>query len=50
MKIETKQYKMNCPADLMARLKEIAQRESRSVSAQVIRMLRQQVEADDAKP
>lgn len=48
MKPETKHFKLNVPADLMMKLKEIALRESRSVTAQVNLMLRRQVEADEA--
>lgn len=48
MKPEKKHFKLNMPADLMDRLKEIAVRESRSVTSQVNLMLRKQVEADEA--
>lgn len=49
MKPDTKHFKLNVPADLMEKLKEIAQRESRSVTSQMNLMLRKQVEAEDAK-
>ena len=48
MKPETTSFKLNVHTDLMVKLKEIALRESRSVSAQMNRMLRAQVEADAA--
>jgi hypothetical protein len=41
------QFKLNVPEPLMERLKEIARRESRSVTAQMNLMLRRQVEAED---
>lgn len=46
MKPETKHFKLNAPVDLMEKLKEIAERESRSVTAQMNLMLRKQVESD----
>lgn len=48
MNLETKPFKLNVPAELMEKLKEIAKRESRSVSAQMNLMLRKQVEAKTA--
>lgn len=48
MKSDTKHFKLNVPSDLMERLKQIASRESRSVTAQINLMLRKQVEAEDA--
>lgn len=48
MKPEVKSFKINVPADLMDALKAIAARENRSVSAQMNRMLRNQVAADEA--
>lgn len=47
MKAEVHSFKLNVPTDLMAKLKEIATRESRSVSAQMNLMLRRQVEAEE---
>lgn len=46
MKPDTKHFKLNMPSDLMIALKEIAVRESRSMTAQINLMLRKQVEAD----
>jgi hypothetical protein len=48
MQTNTRQFKLNMPLDLMDSLKEIAVRESRSVTAQINLMLRKQVEADQA--
>lgn len=48
MKPDTKHFKLNAPADLMDKLKEIANHESRSVTAQVNLMLRRQIEAYEA--
>lgn len=48
MKPDKTQFKIAMPTDLMEKLKEIAVRESRSVSAQMNLMLRKQVEADEA--
>lgn len=48
MKPETHSFKLNVHKDLMMKLKEIALRESRSVSAQMNLMLRRQVEAEEA--
>lgn len=48
MKTEMTPFKLNVPADLMVKLKEVAAGESRSVTAQVNLMLRKQVEAYDA--
>lgn len=45
MKAEVKPFKLNVPADLMEMLKDIARRESRSISAQMNLMLRKQVGA-----
>lgn len=47
MKPDKAHFKIAMPADLMAALKAIAVRESRSVSAQMIRMLRKQVQAEE---
>lgn len=46
MKPDTRHFKLNLPADLLATLKQIAARESRSVTAQVNLMLRKQAEAE----
>lgn len=48
MKSEIRQFKLNVPTALFDALKEIAVRESRSVSAQVTLMLREKVEADQS--
>ncbi|BBU58500.1 hypothetical protein KU6B_47650 [Mameliella alba] len=48
MKAEKKHFKLNVPADLMEKLKEIAEREARSVTSQINLMLRRQVEAEEA--
>lgn len=48
MKPDTKHFKLNVPSDLMAKLKSIAAREARSVTAQMNLMLRKQVEAEEA--
>ncbi|WP_158275163.1 hypothetical protein [Thioclava sp. NG1] len=48
MKVEVQPFKLNVHKDVMVKLKEIAVRESRSVSAQMNLMLRKQVEADEA--
>lgn len=44
MKTEHHSFKLNVPMDLMQKLKEIAERESRSVTSQMNLMLRKQVE------
>lgn len=41
-------FKLNVPVDLMGKLKGVADRESRSVTAQINLMLRKQIEADEA--
>ena len=46
--VEKEQFKMNVPADLKGKLREIARRECRSLSAQIILMLRRQIEAQEA--
>ena len=48
MKPDTKHFKLNVPSDLMAKLKDIAAREARSVTSQMNLMLRRQVEAEEA--
>ncbi len=48
MKPDTRHFKLNVPTDLMERLREIALRESRSVTAQINLMLRAQVALDEA--
>lgn len=48
MKPEAYPFKLNVHADLMDKLKTVAARESRSVSAQMNLMLRKQIEADEA--
>lgn len=48
MEPKTKHFKLNVPADLMEKLKEVAVRESRSVTSQINLMLRKQVEAEHA--
>lgn len=48
MKAETKHFKLNVPADLMEKVKEIALREARSVTAQMNLMLRRQVDSEEA--
>lgn len=48
MRQPTKSFKLNVPEDLLEKLKDIAARENRSVTAQINRMLSQQVEAHDA--
>lgn len=46
MKTDVHAYKINLPLDLMASLKEICAAENRSMSAQIIRFLRRQVEIE----
>lgn len=48
MKPETKHFKLNVPTDLMEKVKDIALREARSVTAQINVMLRRQVETEEA--
>lgn len=46
MTTDTTHFKINMPVDLMEKLKEAAVRESRSVTGQIVRMLRHQVETE----
>ncbi|WP_172327841.1 Arc family DNA-binding protein [Mangrovicoccus sp. HB161399] len=46
MKADTKHFKLNLPTDLLDQLREIAGHECRSVTAQIVLMLRKQIEAD----
>lgn len=48
MKTDNHSFKLNVPLDLMDMLKQIARRESRSVTAQMNLMLRKQAEAEEA--
>ncbi|MFN3312562.1 MAG: hypothetical protein ACK46Q_03745 [Hyphomonas sp.] len=48
MKPNTKHFKLNVPADLLDTLKQIAMRESRSVTAQINLMLMKQAQAEGA--
>ena len=48
MKPQTTAFKLNVPDELLENLREIAARESRSVTAQINLMLRRQVEAETA--
>ncbi|MBR9841440.1 MAG: hypothetical protein GYB50_26840 [Rhodobacteraceae bacterium] len=48
MQAKTKHFKLNVPSDLMVKLKEISERECRSVTSQINLMLRKQVEAEEA--
>lgn len=45
---DKRQFKLNMPTDLLDAVRGIAQRESRSVGAQVNVMLRNQIEAEEA--
>ena len=49
MENDRKHFKLNVPSELMEKLKSVALRESRSVTAQINLMLRKQVEAEEAE-